>query len=230
MQKTSDYQRLLYACTQEGCSLCRIAQENTHRYLDAWQYDLFTDVEIREELRRTQGFCHDHTWQLVRMGASLQLAQAYRDILSDAVEQLQGSTEVPVPQSGGLLRRFFEAKRERPPCPACRQREQAEIRLVNMLRKALLDPAFYQQFAASQGLCLDHFRLACELKMPDTPGEWLPLLRQGQLACLQRLDAQLGELIRKHDYRFKDEAQGPEMVSWKRAAGLVAGEKFEDDF
>ena len=142
MQKTSDYQRLLYACTQEGCSLCRIAQENTHRYLDAWQYDLFTDVEIREELRRTQGFCHDHTWQLVRMGANLQLAQAYRDILSDAAEQLQAvGTEAS--QSGGLLRRIFETKRERPLCPACRQYEQAEIRLVNMLRKALLDPTFY---------------------------------------------------------------------------------------
>jgi hypothetical protein len=62
--------------------------------------------------------------------------------------------------------------------------------------------------------------------LPDTPGEWLPLLRQAQLACLQRLDAQLSELIRKHDYRFKDEAKGPEMVSWKRAAGLVAGEEF----
>ena len=102
MQKTSDYQRLLYACTQAGCSLCRLAQENTHRYLDAWKYDLFTDVEIREELRRTQGFCHDHTWQLVRMGASLQLAQAYRDILSDLTEQLQADTGAPAPQSGGL--------------------------------------------------------------------------------------------------------------------------------
>ena len=229
MQKTSDYQRLLYACTQAGCSLCRLAQENTHRYLDAWKYDLFTDVGVREELRRTQGFCHDHTWQLVRMGANLQLAQAYRDILSDAAEQLQAAgTEAS--QSGGLLRRIFETKRERPPCPACRQYEQAEIRLVNMLRKALLDPTFYQQFAASQGLCLDHFRLACELKMSDTPGEWLPLLRQAQLAGLQRLDAQLGELIRKHDYRFKDEAHGPEMVSWKKAAGLVAGEEVVDDF
>lgn len=229
MQKTSDYQRLLYACTQEGCPLCRVAQESTLRYLDAWKYDLFTDVEVREELRRTQGFCHDHTWQLVRMGASLQLAQAYRDILSDAAEQLQADTGVPTPQSGGLLRRFFETKREPPQCPACRQQEQAEIRLVHTLRMAVFDPAFYQQFAASQGLCLDHFRLACELKMSDTPGEWLPLLRKAQLACLQRLDAQLGELIRKHDYHFKDEAKGPEMVSWKRAAGLVAGEEFSND-
>ncbi|HEV2654070.1 MAG TPA: hypothetical protein VGT82_03900, partial [Ktedonobacteraceae bacterium] len=82
-----------------------------------------------------------------------------------------------------------------------------------------------RQFAASDGLCLEHFRLSSELKMSDTPGDWLPLLRQAQLGCLQRLDAQLGEMIRKHDYHFKDEARGPEMLSWKRAAGIVAGEE-----
>jgi hypothetical protein len=71
---------------------------------------------------------------------------------------------------------------------------------------------------------LNHFRLTCELKPLDNPEAWLPLLRQTQAACLQRLDEQLGELIRKHDYRFKDEARGSEMVSWKKAAGLVAGE------
>ena len=32
------------------------------------------------------------------------------------------------------------------------------------------------------------------------------------------------EMIRKHDYRFKDEARGAEMVSWKRVAGLIARE------
>jgi len=159
------------------------------------------------------------------MGANLQLAQAYRDILSDMIEQLQNGSGDTIPQhSGGLLRRLFDTKREQSGCPACRQRENAELRYINSFRKALLDNAFYEQFSSSQGLCLDHFRLTCSLKMSDTPGEWLPLLRKAQLACLQRLDEQLGELIRKHDYRFKDEERGPEMLSWKRAAGLVAGE------
>src|SRR5438270_521697 len=67
-------------------------------------------------------------------------------------------------------------------------------------------------------------RLACEQKPSDSQEAWLPLLRKAQIACLQRLDEQLGELIRKHDYRFKNEARGDEMVSWKKAAGLVAGE------
>jgi Family of unknown function (DUF6062) len=223
MQNSRDYQRLLEACTQEGCPLCRLTQENVQRYLDAWKYELFTDISIREELRRSQGFCHIHTWQLVSMGANLQLAQAYRDILSDTAEQLQGdgsSTASSLHKSWRHRRR--EPKQERTPCPACLQRDQALERLLPELRQALLDQTFYTRFAASSGLCLEHFRIACDGR--NTTGEWLPLLRAAQLACLQRLDEQLGELIRKHDYHFKDEAHGSEMLSWKRAAGIVAGE------
>ena len=227
MQKTREYQTLLYACTQEGCPICRLAQESANRYLDAWKYELFTDVEVRQMLRRSLGFCHAHTWQLAHMGATLQLAQAYRDIITDTSEQLQSGTDAPT-ASSGLFRRIFDTgspSNKREPCPACYQKEQAEIRQINTLRKVLLDEDFYRQFAASDGLCLEHFRLSSELKMSDTPGDWLALLRQAQLGCLKRLDEQLGEMIRKHDYHFKDEARGPEMISWKRAAGIVSGEE-----
>ncbi len=225
MQKAREYQTLLHACTQEGCPICRLTQESISRYLDAWKYELFTDVDIRRELRRSQGFCNVHTWQLAHMGASLPLAQAYRDIITDTSEQLQSSMDT-TKESGGLFRRIFDSSiHKREQCPACRQKEQAEIRYINTLRKVLLDEDFYRQFSASNGLCLEHFRLSCELKMSDTPGDWLSLLRQGQLACLQRLDVQLGEMIRKHDYHFSEEARGPEMLSWQRAAGIVAGEE-----
>jgi hypothetical protein len=233
MQRSREYQTLLDACTQEGCSICRLTQENIARYLDAWKYELFTDVDVRKELQRTQGFCYQHTWQLAHMGATLQLAQAYRDIITDLTEQLQNDTDGGMPlasqsnASTGLLRRLFENGNRREPeqCPACRRKEEAEVRYVHTLRHALLDPDFYRQFAASHGLCLHHFNLSCTLKMSDTPGNWLPLLRKAELACLQRLDEDLQELIRKHDYRFKDEARGPEMSSWKRAAGIIAGEE-----
>ena len=228
MAKTREFQALLDACSQQGCIVCRLAQESTHRYLDNWKYELFTDVTLRMELRRTQGFCNTHTWQLAAIGATLQLAQAYREIISDAMEQLQRGGAGGA--GGGLLQRLFDSKRGDDgdnQCPACRQKAQAEERYAQALRQALSDEDFYRRFTESQGLCLDHFRLTSELKTADnsTINEWLPLLRRAQMACLQRLDEQLGELIRKHDYRFKDEERGQEMVSWKKVAGLVAGEE-----
>lgn len=233
MNKTQEFQALLYSCTQEGCPVCRLTQENTKRFLETWKYELFTDTTVRQELRNSQGFCRTHTWQLARLGAGLPLAQAYRDIISDSIEQLQRSNNAlngtagrsdDTSASPGLLGRFFEGRAKRPVCPACHQQHKAETRYTDTLRKAILDETFYQQFVLSDGLCLDHFRLACEYKTSKIAGDWLSLLRKAQLTCLQRLDQQLGELIRKHDYRFKDEPRGPEMLSWKRAAGLVAGE------
>ena len=221
MQSSREAQQLLEACQQEGCLLCRKVQGSVHHFLDAWKYDLFTDVGIREELRHSRGFCNTHTWQLARMGATIQLAVAYRDILSDAAEQLQADT------TSSRRRRWFEPKQERIPCPACVQQEKATVNFVSSLRQAILDPTFYTQFLASDGLCLEHFHLTCELKLPNSAenaGEWLSQLRQAQLSILQRLDTQLGELIRKHDYRFKEEARGNEMISWRWAARIVASE------
>ncbi len=225
MQKSREHQTLLYACTQEGCLLCRLTQETIARYLDTWKYELFTDVDVRKELQRTRGFCNQHTWQLAHMGATLPLAQAYRDIITDLTEQLQNASGDN--NTTGLFRRLFEndSKREPEQCPACRRKEEAENRYIHTLRQALLDPDFCRQLEASHGLCLHHFNLSCTLKLPDVPGPWLSLLRKAELTCLQRLDEQLQELIRKHDYRFKDEVRGPEMSSWKRAAGIVAGEE-----
>ncbi len=204
--------------------LCRLSYESTYRYLDAWKYELFTDVDLQKELRRSLGFCHTHTWQLAQMGAALPLAQNYRSILSDTMSQLQAAEDAV---SGSRFRRFFDTKQEvqRPQCLACRQQEAEEVHLVHTLRHAILDAAFYTTFTNSDGLCLHHLQLASELKMNDTPGNWLSQLRKGQITCLQRLDAQLAEMIRKHDYRFKEEEKGPEMASWLQAAGLVASEK-----
>lgn len=227
MVKTREYQELLDTCSQTGCLLCNLTHKSVHRYLDTWKYELFTDIDIRQELRQTQGFCHTHTWQLVRMGATLPIAQAYRDILSDTITQLQQASTSASSYPGSLLGRIFDSKQStdtNTDCPACQQSIKAEGRYIHSLRQALLDDEFVIRLSESTGLCLHHFHLTNELKTSPVSGDWAQRLRQTQLTCLKRLEGDLSELIRKHDYHFKDEARGSEMHSWIRAAGLVAGE------
>ncbi|TME59880.1 MAG: hypothetical protein E6I59_15180 [Chloroflexi bacterium] len=196
MQSSWDFERLSEACNKAGCILCRLTGETTRRYLETWKDEMFTDFNERAKLRSSRGFCNTHTWQLVQMGASLPLAQAYRDIITDEIEQLE--------KDGGRRRqRWFHPKNG----------------------EELPDSSFYTLFLSSHGLCLQHFHLSCTLKPLAASETWLPLLRQAQLAIMQRLEAQLSELIRKHDYRYKDEKRGAEMTSWQRAAGLVSGEE-----
>ena len=51
----------------------------------------------------------------------------------------------------------------------------------------------------------------------------LPHLLECQRTCVQRVLEEVKEQIRKHDYRFSDEPWGEEMVAWRRAAELCAG-------
>lgn len=220
MQSSWDFERLSEACNKAGCILCRLTGETTHRYLETFKDETFTDVSVRAKLRNSRGFCNTHTWRLVQMGASLPLAQAYRDIITDEIEQLEND-------GGRQRQRWFHPKNGEAlsPCPACQQSNEALTRFVFSLRQALPDPSFYTLFLSSHGLCLPHFHLSCTLKPLTASETWLPQLRKAQLTIIQQLEAQLSELIRKHDYRYKNEARGIEMTSWQRAAGLVSGEK-----
>src|SRR5947207_4307752 len=133
MQYSWDFERLGKACMQEGCVLCRLAEEDTQRYLETWKDETFTEVDIRETLRSSRGFCHTHTWQLVQMGASLPLAQAYRDIITDEIEQLEN-------EGGKHKQRWFHAKSDDTSssfalCPACQQSDQALARFTSSLRQ-----------------------------------------------------------------------------------------------
>src|SRR6266700_370805 len=88
------------------------------------------------------------------MGASLSLAQAYRDIITDEIEQLE--------KDGGRRRqRWFHPKNgeELSPCPACQQSNEALTRflLLHALplfpwsMPAAFPPVLHAQTAGSLG-------------------------------------------------------------------------------
>ena len=62
-------------------------------------------------------------------------------------------------------------------------------------------------------------RREAEINDPALSGHLLDCQR----TCIQRVLEEVRELIRKHDYRFSDEPRGDEMLSWRRAAVLCAG-------
>jgi hypothetical protein len=53
----------------------------------------------------------------------------------------------------------------------------------------------------------------------------LERLWEVQRACMQALNEELREFIRKHDYRFTGEGMGTEGTSWIRAIAMVAGKQ-----
>jgi hypothetical protein len=119
-------------------------------------------------------------------------------------------------QSGGQL-----AARIGPqaPCPMCEERPRVEAPLIAGLLRNFGDAAFAAAFDESGGLCRAH--LAATLRAADTATARDLAARQA--AAWRRLEAELDEFIRKHDYRFQGEILDAERDVWRRALRLSSG-------
>ncbi len=107
-------------------------------------------------------------------------------------------------------------------CPACAMREHYERIYLGTLLEHLGEEAVAQALRAAGGLCLIHLDQAGTVTR-DTA--LLRRLVELQQVCMQALDHELSEFIRKHDYRFSDEGMRGEGNAWIRAIELVAGKR-----
>jgi hypothetical protein len=145
--------------------------------------------------------CTAHAWQLAGQPA---LARALaRARLRSALAALTANLG-----ENGRLDRGLAGAAEGAPCPLCAAMAAAA-----------------QAAATGDGgppgtLCVPHLCIALE----QAPGrDRLQALAGAAIADYNALEQELSELIRKSDYRFRDEPRGPEASSWRRAARLLAG-------
>jgi hypothetical protein len=198
-------------------------------------YENVNDPEMRDRLRLSFGYCHEHSWLLGRSkGEALGIAIVNRDMLTHAAAGLRETRF----QSPGLMRRAGDVfDRARPaagteaavrrlspqaPCPACLHRSEMEDIAVGAALDALVnkDQRLQSALEASAGLCLPHMRRALELTRDESVYDYLSRLGQQKLDALV---AELEEFIRKNDYRFAREGFGPEGDSWRRAIAMLVG-------
>jgi hypothetical protein len=240
--RSGDAEALRAAFHREGCPICIVVLESMKRVMDNWNYEGFTDVAHRHELIRTRGFCPLHTWQLAQRNNSFQLAVVYREVLTDLLKNFdrerdgqhgEALTQGNTPGWLGKVQRWFQQDSTTSPspveiallyenCPLCRSRGDIELRIVQTLVEVIANEEAQQLLRQSTGLCRPHFMHANDYAKGHAPGSE-QVIADCQRACLQRTLAEIEELVRKHDYRYLDEARGDEMISWRRAAELCAG-------
>ncbi|MCZ7567406.1 MAG: DUF6062 family protein [Ardenticatenaceae bacterium] len=224
--KHTPYFNLLDALKAPGCALCRLGQRAAAQYLEAILYESVNDAGTQHTLTKAHGLCPTHSEHLLRLRDSLGTAILYNAVLGHLLEEL--------PQNGYLRADWLErlatrlgGTRDRTPvlvphaiCPACRRRDEAADRAIEVFGEHHDDPDLRAALDASSGLCLPHIRQAVE----TLPGPALQPLLTRQQEAWRALRAQLAELIRKNDYRFRDEGFGEEGDSWIRAVHATAGE------
>ena len=239
MRRSRDGDALYQACEREGCPVCLVTLARMERVMDFWQYEWASEMENRQVLIHSKGFCARHTWQLTQLTSlptPFALAMVYRSILPDLLEDVQH--DLARATAGKALpripfwRRLWRRKRDQPEqtdtillfhdCPFCQRQEEIERDLIQELLLMLSFEEFQTRLNGATGFCLAHFTRATR-EAQNTPQ--LATLLACQCASLQRNMAELEELVRKHDYRFLQEPRGDEMTAWRRAAELLVGNR-----
>jgi hypothetical protein len=235
---------LLDAMRQAACPLCVLLERAERKAVDQFLYDQVNDISRRDALRASRGLCVHHTAMLAEGRSALGIAIISRDILRTITAELEAdasnrehrehrdeSKPSSQPSVTAVAKTFLSgvlgqvgaqlAGRIGPQagCPMCAERPRIEAPLIMGLLHNLRDATFAAAFDASAGLCRVH--LASVLRAADAAAARALAARQA--AIWRRMEADLDEFIRKHDYRFQGEGFEVERDVWRRALQITSG-------
>lgn len=201
------YHEVLEQLGEPGCALCRLGARAGRRYLESLCTECVTDPAARSRWQATCGVCGPHARELDGLAPRLTLAILYEDLIRRMEEELDG---------------FRPRRKAVPtgPCPACAAAAQAEDSSLRTLAGSIDDLKMAEAYRASPGLCRPHTLALCE-RLPE--GARRRVLAE-ESERLQRLREELGEVKRKHDYRFAGEPWGEEKTAPSRAVRKITGD------
>lgn len=204
------------------CPICRFTRQGIEQDIDGLFYERVNDGPTREAIRRSGGFCRYHARLVEQHGDALGTGIIMRDLLTNDLRAIEDGSYGRRSGAGGTLSRLFDGGSHLParaPCALCTAECALEELAADSLMEALADRDFAGRFRRSQGLCVPHFRLAFER---STDEDTWQIVLEVERSALRTLIADLDELIRKYDYRFKDEARGEESQSWRTAIDMTS--------
>lgn len=105
-------------------------------------------------------------------------------------------------------------------CQACYHIQETTRRVLDLILRALEEPAGKQAYLAGWGLCLRHCIAAAGVA--EVP-EALAVIIRAQIARLRLLEWELHEAARKVSWSLRYESKGPEQTAWRRAAQMFCG-------
>ncbi len=220
-----------------GCPICRVGEEAVQHYLRFVLHESVNDLATRSLLSAAWGFCRRHAWHFLRFEwETFKDGTGTATIAEGLIETAEHLLDRYLASAGSNsrstlkrkewaeIRRLLRELTPSGPCPACDIQSQHEAYAITVLLDLLSEPAWREQFSDSDGLCLAHLRLALDQQGQVESVRWLI---EDQRRRLKELKADLGEYLRKHSYRFRQEPYGRERDAAVRATTALAGNWFE---
>lgn len=182
VEKDTLYYELSEAFQTDDCPVCHLLDRYENRFMQSIFYESVNDSGLRKQIKDSQGLCARHTQQFLQTGDILGLSIIGADLL----ESWMMTSDSEHDDS----------------CMLCQLRSENERRLTRAFVRYCHIDAFRKGFKSSTGLCRKHFRsIYKEIKEPAIADE----IKQTEQVKIEKLIADLYEVIRKHDYRFQKE-------------------------
>jgi hypothetical protein len=195
-----------------SCAICLLTRRSVERQVRAFCTEFVNDPTARVRFRQSRGFCPHHTPLLAELGDALAVAILYADLAERTRDRWQTERTRRFPFARQAVRQGA------PPasCPACAAETEAEHRYTQALAAGLdrIDGIAWKELEEGTGLCVAHTEGVMAAATLPLAATRLRDLETRRLALLQ---AELEEIIRKNDYRFRGETWGAERDAWQRA-------------
>ncbi len=198
-----------------SCVVCTAISASVTRALKAFFSEFVNDPDQRYKLRDSGGFCTSHLPAVQSAGDPLSLAIVYADLCDQILDRWKSKSQ----KRSNRMSPFGRAKNETAVCPACSLQAEAQTRYTRALAAGISVAADSRldQFSNRQLLCSFHVDAVAAL-LPAAARNRFVLT---QSSLLEALKAELMEIIRKNDYRYRGEEWGTERDSWLQALSMV---------
>ncbi len=219
MVDSQTLQALQEACSQSGCPICTMVEQTVERYLTSLFYERLLDPTTRRQLRASLGLCSKHARMTLDdgLGDALGFAILYEDFFATILEGAAKSRP-----SRGRRKEMIRSIEASQPCPACRVNDEIETRAVEAVEGLSRNEELFRLLKKSNGFCLPHLS---HLLRRTAGRQQTELILDLQWSKMEALRLELGEFIRKNDYRFRNESFDSERDAYRRAIEMVTGEK-----
>lgn len=205
---------LMEAMKKPGCPVCLRILENTHHMMDSFLYESVNDPGLREKIRKDDGFCHRHTWQLARFGDALGGAILFQDILERLMPRLDSH------QGKFLSRPPALAELGGQKCVFCRWEDESRDGAIGDIANHLDDPELLGAWNGPARLCIPHLIQVLARSNDDAARA---KLLETHRAKYQALCDQMRQFVLEHSGDHRSNGFGAEKDSWLAAIESLVG-------
>jgi len=219
------YYELLEACALTGCPVCRVGAVAAHLQLKSLFGEYVNDRDLRGRLVRDRGFCKEHAQLLLehRIADTLGAVIIYEHILKQILREFPepASAKIRSAELSSIIDGFTSASPASGSCLACDRREEASKRALLEMSRALNNEKLQQALQSSDGLCFPHLSEILKLLHKQEDVEYMLNFMRHKLQARQ---AEMAEVIRKNDHRFRSEKiTHEEAIAWRKAMCMLTG-------